>query len=156
MVTATPSLGFVEALNASTKKIFQMKGRSRRSEFWWTQLLVFILSIFLTPIGGGILSLLTIPLKVRRLHDIGKSGWWLAINILLNIFLFIVMCVALFNFFVSINSDDYDYNLISFLLQYSIFGLIAWIYGLIMLIFYCMDSKPGTNAYGPSPKYIEE
>ncbi len=175
MVTATPTLGFVEALNASTKKIFQMKGRSRRSEFWWTQLLVFILSIFLTPIVGSILSLLTIPLKVRRLHDIGKSGWWLAINILLNVFLFIVMCVTLFNFFVSINSDDYDYiNLISFLLQYiifgliawiyglimlifyCIFGLIAWIYGLIMLIFYCMDSKPGTNAYGPSPKYIEE
>ena len=66
------------------------------------------------------------------------------------------MCVGLFNFFVSINSYDYDYNLISFLLQYIIFALIAWIYGLIMLIFYCMDSKPGTNAYGPSPKYIEE
>lgn len=157
MVTTTPSLGFVEALNASTKKIFQMKGRSRRSEFWWTQLLVIILTIFLTPIVGCILSLLTIPLKVRRLHDIGKSGWWLAINILLNVFLFIVMCVALFNFFVSINSDDYDYiNLISFLLQYIIFALIAWIYNLILLIFYCMDSKPGTNAYGPSPKYIEE
>ena len=92
MVTTTPSLGFVEALNASTKKIFQMKGRSRRSEFWWTQLLVIILTIFLTPIVGCILSLLTIPLKVRRLHDIGKSGWWLAINILLNVFLFIVFC----------------------------------------------------------------
>lgn len=25
-----------------------------------------------------------------------------------------------------------------------------------MLVFYCMDSKPDTNAYGPSPKYVEE
>ena len=125
MVTTTPSLGFVEALNASTKKIFQMKGRSRRSEFWWTQLLVIILTIFLTPIVGGILSLLTIPLKVRRLHDIGKSGWWLAINILLNVFLFIVMCVGLFNFFFFFFTEKYDYiYLILFMLQYCIFGVI--------------------------------
>lgn len=74
MAIATPSLGFVEALNAATSKIFQMKGRSRRSEFWWTQLLVIISGILLTPIIGNILSLLTIPLKVRRLHDVGRSG----------------------------------------------------------------------------------
>lgn len=33
MAIATPSLGFVEALNAATSKIFQMKGRSDALNF---------------------------------------------------------------------------------------------------------------------------
>lgn len=43
-IIASPQLGFSEALNASTSKIFQFTGRSRRSEFWWTQVLVFLVS----------------------------------------------------------------------------------------------------------------
>lgn len=158
MAIATPSLGFVEALNAATSKIFQMKGRSRRSEFWWTQLLVIISGILLTPIIGNILSLLTIPLKVRRLHDVGRSGWWIAISVILNIFSFIFVCAIIIKYFVSaLYSDYFDFSaLISLLLNYLVFGIIVWIYNIIMLVFYCMDSKPGTNAYGPSPKYVEE
>ncbi|MGM9794762.1 MAG: DUF805 domain-containing protein [Candidatus Aphodosoma sp.] len=158
MAIATPTLGFVEALNAATSKIFQMKGRSRRSEFWWTQLLVYISGILLTPIVGNILSLLTIPLKVRRLHDVGRSGWWIAISVILNIFFFIIMCAIIIKYFVSaINSVYFDFSaLMSLLLNYLVFGIIVWIYNTILLVFYCMDSKPGPNAYGPSPKYVEE
>lgn len=156
MAIATPSLGFVEALNAATSKIFQMKGRSRRSEFWWTQLLVIISGILLTPIIGNILSLLTIPLKVRRLHDVGRSGWWVAISLILNIFSFIFVCAITIKYFVSaIYSNYFDFSA-SLLLNYLVFGIIVWIYNIIMLVFYCMDSKPDTNAYGPSPKYVEE
>ena len=156
MAIATPSLGFVEALNAATSKIFQMKGRSRRSEFWWTQLLVIISGILLTPIIGNILSLLTIPLKVRRLHDVGRSGWWVAISLILNIFSFIFVCAITITYFVSaIYSNYFDFSA-SLLLNYLVFGIIVWIYNIIMLVFYCMDSKPDTNAYGPSPKYVEE
>ena len=158
MAIATPSLGFVEALNATTSKIFQMKGRSRRSEFWWTQLLVIISGIQLTPIIGNILSLLTIPLKVRRLHDVGRSGWWVAISVILNIFFFILICATTIKYFVlAIYSDYFDFSaLISLLLKFLVFCIIVWIYNIILLIFYCMDSKPDTNAYGPSPKYVEE
>lgn len=158
MIIATPTLGFGEALNAATSKIFQMKGRSRRSEFWWTQLLVYILSILLTPIAGSILSLLTIPLKVRRLHDVGRSGWWLAISIILDVFFFFFLFYIIFSFIVS-NSDIDSFDgseLTSLLLKYLLFLLATVIYNIIMLIFYCMDSEPGTNSYGPSPKYIEE
>lgn len=31
--------------------------------------------------------------------------------------------------------------------------IIAFIYGIVMLVFLCQDSKPETNKYGPSPKY---
>ena len=72
-------------------------GRARRKEFWMFMLInfiiTFILSLFDNMLGltfgtlqeNGILStiysvLVFIPilaLYVRRLHDYGKSGWWL-------------------------------------------------------------------------------
>lgn len=156
MTIATPTLGFGEALNAATSKIFKMKGRARRSEFWWTQLLVYILSIFLTPIGGFIFSLLTIALKVRRLHDVGRSGWWLAISIILDIALFIATSCIIISCIVSYSDTDYLDNFLSSILKYFLFFLAIAIYKLVLFIFYCMDSDPDTNSYGPSPKYIEE
>ena len=110
------------------------------------------------PEVSNILGLLTIPLKVRRLHDVGSSGWWIAISVILNIFFFIFVYAITIKYFVSVLYSDYfDFSaLISLLLNYLVFGIIVWIYNTILLIFYCMDSKPGTNAYGPSPKYVEE
>lgn len=75
MTKATPSLEFSNAINLAASRIFECKGRSRRSEFWWTQLLVYIATIALTPFVGSILRILTIPLTIRRLHDTGRSGW---------------------------------------------------------------------------------
>ena len=38
-----PQLSIGEALKAACNKIFQFNGRSRRSEFWWTALVVIII-----------------------------------------------------------------------------------------------------------------
>lgn len=73
---ATPSLGFSEAVNKAASNILKFEGRSRRSEYWWTMAIVYLVSIVLTPLAGFVLSLLTIPLTFRRLHDTGRSGWW--------------------------------------------------------------------------------
>ena len=62
-------------------------GRASRSEFWWFVLANFIISIILgyvdRSIGTQFISTLYglavlipgIAVSVRRLHDIGKSGW---------------------------------------------------------------------------------
>ena len=58
------------------------KGRSSKSEYWWGVLVNFLASMVLNmiPIVGAIASLaLMVPaiaMMVRRLHDIGKSGWY--------------------------------------------------------------------------------
>jgi uncharacterized membrane protein YhaH (DUF805 family) len=76
-------------------------GRARRAEFWWfflinlliTAALAFVdqLTGTLSPEGGyGLLSgiyslavlLPTLAVAVRRLHDIGRSGWWLLIGLI--------------------------------------------------------------------------
>ena len=70
-------------------------GRSRRKEFWMFVLFTFVVEIILaiidaiigtydTAVGMGLLSGLfylailvpSIALNTRRLHDIGKSGWF--------------------------------------------------------------------------------
>ena len=72
-------MGFIEAIKVCFSKFFTISGRARRAEFWWFYLFTFLISII--PVIGTIASLvLLIPnttVTVRRLHDIGRSGWWI-------------------------------------------------------------------------------
>ena len=68
-------------------KFIQYQGRARRKEYWLFSLFSFIFSLILhiIPILGVPLAWLYslvvilpgVCLGIRRLHDIGKSGWWL-------------------------------------------------------------------------------
>ena len=76
------------------KKYATFGGRSRRKEFWFFVLVNMVISLVLGAITGSLESVGTIILygfslaifvpgiavSVRRLHDIGKSGWWLCVN----------------------------------------------------------------------------
>jgi uncharacterized membrane protein YhaH (DUF805 family) len=87
----------------------QFVGRAGRPEFWWFELSSFIIitvlstlayaSVVFSVIGGFYaLAVLTpgIAVAVRRLHDTGRSGWWLLL-MLVPLVGFIVLLV----FFVS-------------------------------------------------------
>ncbi|MGH7299954.1 MAG: DUF805 domain-containing protein [Candidatus Rokuibacteriota bacterium] len=86
---------FVTAL----RKYAVFSGRSRRSEYWYFALfylLIYLVLMVVDGIGGfidpgsgiGLLSgiatlALLIPslaVSVRRLHDTGRSGWWILIG----------------------------------------------------------------------------
>lgn len=70
------------------QKYVKFDGRASRSEFWWFTLFSFIVSAVLYLVDGvlgidllrNIYSLAvllpTLAVGARRLHDIGKSGWW--------------------------------------------------------------------------------
>jgi uncharacterized membrane protein YhaH (DUF805 family) len=74
-------------------KYAQFTGRSRRSEYWYFALFSTIISLILTFVGtaakfpllGNIYSLAvlipSIAVGVRRMHDVGKSGWFVLIPI---------------------------------------------------------------------------
>ncbi|EKX87949.1 DUF805 domain-containing protein [Alloprevotella sp. oral taxon 473] len=76
-------------------------GRARRSEYWYFVLFNFIVSILIGLSLGVIAGLLNVPalvylaylwslavfipslaVSVRRLHDIGRSGWWLLLSLI--------------------------------------------------------------------------
>ena len=112
---------------------FDLEGRARRKEFWMFLLWYFIFYIpiyiiaivltyitevaYILPIVVGIFCLAFIApsfsLVIRRLHDIGKSGW------------------------------------------YWLVGLIPFIGGIILLVWYCTEGTIGPNEYGPDPKAAE-
>jgi uncharacterized membrane protein YhaH (DUF805 family) len=91
---------FTDAVKAVLKKYAVFDGRSLRSEYWYWVLFTFIASIILSILDSIlfdsktslstndgpleiIFSLATlvpsIAVGVRRLHDIGRSGWWILI-----------------------------------------------------------------------------
>lgn len=83
-------MGFQEAVRTVLSKYATFTGRAARPEFWWFALFSFIVHlvasfidqlIFGHQILDGLTSLaLLLPslaVGVRRLHDTGKSGWWL-------------------------------------------------------------------------------
>jgi uncharacterized membrane protein YhaH (DUF805 family) len=71
-----------------TNKYAEFDGRAGRQEFWSFVLVNFLVSLVLGVVGsmidssmlGNLYSLAVfvpgIALGARRLHDIGKSGWW--------------------------------------------------------------------------------
>jgi uncharacterized membrane protein YhaH (DUF805 family) len=81
------------------KKYAVFDGRARRQEFWMFALINFVISLILNLVLGmvGLIYALavflpTIGVGIRRLHDTGRSGWWLLIG-LIPVVGFIVLLV---------------------------------------------------------------
>lgn len=113
------------------RKYAVFEGRARRREYWFYALFVVIISVVLnivdrvtgtynamyeTGLLGGLFALAvlipSLAVGARRLHDTGRSGWWLLI------------------------------------------GLIPLVGAIVLIVFFVIDSQPGTNAYGPNPKGV--
>lgn len=103
-------MSFGEAISTGFSKFATFTGRGSRSEFWWWQLFCFILSSAVSTVGymftdttefiynpfavytspaylaSGVLSLVlflpNLGMSIRRLHDTGRSGWWVLLNFL--------------------------------------------------------------------------
>ncbi|WP_328946547.1 DUF805 domain-containing protein [Streptomyces sp. NBC_00250] len=86
------------------KKYVVFTGRARRKEFWMFELINLIISIVLAVVDmsldmqllGTIYALAvflpSLAVTVRRLHDTGRSGWWILIA-LVPLIGFIVLIV---------------------------------------------------------------
>ncbi len=117
-------ISFADAVKrAITEDYCNFKGRTSCISFWWYILFTVLLSIIIScgqafisnafiyvNYAVGLLLLLpSLGIEVRRLHDIGKSGWWL------------LLC------------------------------LIPLVGVIILIVWFCKPSQPGTNLYGPEP-----
>ena len=106
-------------------KYAEFEGRSRRSEYWYFVLFNMLFTwgvmavestVFGITLFSGLISLAFlipgIAVSVRRLHDIGKSGW----------------------------------NLL--------WGFIPLVGLILLLVWFCNDSQPGSNRWGSNPKAV--
>ncbi len=103
-------MGFAEAIKSWFNKYVTFSGRAPRSEYWWFTLFAILAQIVLTfvdmavfganPYGidplATIFSLAVLlpglAVTVRRLHDTGRSAWWLLI-VLIPVIGYIVLIV---------------------------------------------------------------
>ncbi|HSF97584.1 MAG TPA: DUF805 domain-containing protein, partial [Ornithinibacter sp.] len=92
-------MSFTTAVRTVLSEYATFSGRARRSEYWWWYLF-FVLVLAATTVidgatgaepvpgstAGWVTTLVALALMLphlavgaRRLHDIGRSGWWLLI-----------------------------------------------------------------------------
>lgn len=99
----------------------------------------------------GMCAIIMLPLLViaipvysaltRRLHDTGRSGWWVVACLVVSLIYTVVCFYWIFNEFES------PAPVVILCL-----GLLNMAMGIALLVFSVQDSQWGDNKYGPSPK----
>ena len=192
---------FAQSIKTCLRKYAVFSGRATRPEYWWWVLVVIVACLVLSFIDGFIGFLVSpgepsptstlgflqfifalatllpgLAVTVRRLHDIGKTGWWLLpwYGILffgwvhfaagLGIFLFAILSAGAGEFdlggFVEGNfGTGGDVGLI-------LFGLFALLAGILLaiavtlgvliwfIVWLTRPGQPGPNPYGPDPRAL--
>jgi len=76
------------------KNYYSFKGRSTRAEYWYFTMfnILFYIGasmidvIIMMPIASLLYGLFVLipgtAVSIRRMHDVGKSGWWLMLNLI--------------------------------------------------------------------------
>lgn len=136
--------------------------RAQRTEFWMFTLFNTLISIGLGIIdylggfkvgaieeipnsGFGVLQTIyglavlvpTLAVSVRRLHDIGRGGWWLLLGI-----------GALLLYLVSAGAAFAGAGMGILVLA----ALIMIAVTILFVVWFCFDSQPQANHWGPNPK----
>ena len=95
-------MSFIDAIKSVFSQYAGFTGRARRSEYWWFTLFNMIVSGIIGAILPNfewiwtiIVFLPGLAVCIRRLHDVGKSGWfylWFLLPLVGWIILLIQLC----------------------------------------------------------------
>ena len=108
---AEENYGIIDWFKKSLKNYVNFSGRARRKEFWYFFLVQTGLTILAMIVDSIIFSsetgifyaivalslfLPSIAVGIRRLHDTGRSGWWILISLvpLIGGIVFLVFCAS--------------------------------------------------------------
>jgi uncharacterized membrane protein YhaH (DUF805 family) len=87
-------MSFADAVRSVLSQYVGLTGRARRSEYWWWALAYLILVVIAVGLDSAIGTSVVAPLvalavllpnlavAVRRLHDTGRSGWWILLGLI--------------------------------------------------------------------------
>ena len=141
------------------KKYADFSGRAPRAEYWWFALAVIVCYVIVNIVEsllginqmvlglyGPLMVLLwlgtllpQIAVSVRRLHDTNRSGWWLLV---------VVIPYAILGFTMGQAAASGG---TSGLATAGIFGLIALVGAIVLLVFLVLPGNKGDNRFGPDP-----
>jgi len=168
-------MGFVDAIKTCLAKYFVFSGRALRSEYWWFVLFVVIVSIVLAIIDASLFGInpetgesnqvitpifqlaVVIPMLAagwRRLHDTGRSGWYLLLPAALSIATMFMLFsgVAVFSVLEQGADDPDALRGPAALLGATglmVVGVLQLILSVLMIWWLSRPSQEGANDYGP-------
>ncbi|MCL4527046.1 MAG: DUF805 domain-containing protein [Gammaproteobacteria bacterium] len=168
-----------QAIMSGYRKYFTRSGRAPRSEYWYFFLFYLLLVIAVQLLGiyvrahdhSGIFSILlsmvamgfwlavlasVVPMlmvTVRRVHDIGRTGWWVGASFINGILLDVALGYVMVRATIMHNTQNLQAGLPSggMAIVLGILGLIGIALGLTIFIFTILPGSPGENRYGPNP-----
>ena len=148
-----PMVGFGEAISRGFSNYFTFAGRARRSEYWFWVLFTSLVQVI--PLIGGLIGLAvlipSLAVTSRRLHDIGKSGWY-------QLLFFAASAVAWTGFvlflILGFGALEEENRLpAKFLFSLStVAAVVAIAVIVILVIWFVRKGDEGPNKYGPNPR----
>lgn len=97
----------------------------------------------------------TIAVQVRRLHDTNRSGWWLGGFYLLYAIYFVMLMSVMGSTFGAAMTGSASPPAApqagGMLVMSMILGFVMMIYGIALIVFYCLPGTKGQNKYGDDP-----
>lgn len=159
---AAPGAGVpVGAINWG-QLFFSFEGRTRRSHFWIAWLILLGVGVVLgwLPLLGMLLSILLIwpnlAITVKRLHDMGRSGWLVLIPWVLGLGA-LIAGFSIVGFSLILNQAAFEAEdpavIIGTMGPAMLLFLASIVVNLAFLLWIGLtDSQPGDNRYGPNPK----
>ena len=148
-----PMVGFGEAISRGFSNYFTFSGRARRSEYWLWQLFASLAQGI--PLIGWLVGLVIIipslAVTSRRLHDIGKSGWY-------QLLFFVASAVAWTGdvLFLDLGFgalEEENRLPARFLFFLSIVAAAVAIAVIVILVmWFVRKGDEGPNKYGPDPR----
>lgn len=93
----------------------------------------------------------TLSSSIRRLHDVGKSGWWMLLFMLAPMIIGFVFSTVM-NIMVMMSGETETLPT-GVILMMGLFFLALIGIAIYQLIVFIKDSQPGVNKWGNSPKY---
>lgn len=157
-------LSFIAATKRVLSKYAVFRGRATRSEYWWFVLATVLAGIVVGLVFGlfgqdvsdaatGLLQLaLLLPslaVSVRRLHDIGRSGWWILIGVV-PAFVAAVIGVMTVGLAFLVGGGE-PAAILAAIGALALPVLLAIAGGIVLLVFSLLPSQPTDNKYGPAP-----
>ena len=120
---------FTESIQTVFQKYAVFEGRARRSEYWWFYLAYTVVNGVLSGLGRAV----------------GSGGFATALSVISGIIA--LACIVPTISVTTRRLHDTGKSGWWQLLYLTCIG------GIVILIFCALDSDPGDNQYGPSPKY---
>jgi uncharacterized membrane protein YhaH (DUF805 family) len=162
---------FPQSVRSVLSSYATFSGRARRSEYWWFYLFTVLVTVAAAVVDGvlgmsfsndvGIVGLIaslalllpSLAVTARRLHDTGRTGWWMLLPLIPMVATVgLVVVVVVLTVSAAFSAEVSGAAAVAAVVLLVLSALATLAASIVVLVFLCQDSHPGTNKHGSSPK----